>query len=282
MIKTNKIGAVVVLYNPSKKEVLENIESFSSLVGKIFIIDNSDKASDINENTFSRFLNADYINNQSNLGIAAALNIGARLAIKDNCNWLLTMDQDSRVTVDMITMMLKAIDKYSNIGMISPVHAGKTIAAITNKPDFEEVDSAMTSGNLLYLEAFITVGPFEEKLFIDYVDHEYCFRLKMNGFKIILANKAILEHNLGRIAKHKLGLITTNHNFIRRYYMTRNRLWIREKYKNDFPAFFRHDYPAMWKELVKILLYEKDKLKKIRAFFLGVYHFKINKFGKLN
>jgi hypothetical protein len=33
--------------------------------------------------------------------------------------------------------------------------------------------------------------------------------------------------------------------------------------------------------LARIFLLEKEKVKKFRAFLLGVWHFRINRFGKL-
>jgi GT2 family glycosyltransferase len=43
----------------------------------------------------------------------------------------------------------------------------------------------MSSGNLLNLAAFKQVGAYNESFFIDYVDHEYCLRLKKKRFSIL-------------------------------------------------------------------------------------------------
>ena len=278
-----KLAGVIVLYNANEDNVIDNINSYINDIDLLIAVDNTDKI--IVQDKLIDFLkhkNILYINNGNNLGIARALNIGTEKAIELGCQWLLTMDQASRATPGMIQIMATVIGKYPNIGIISPVHTGEEITdKLKLQQDFIEVDSVMTSGNLLNLKAYNEVGPFDEKLFIDYVDHEYCLRLNKNNFKVLLATKAKLTHNLGNISVHKIAS-TTNHNFVRRYYMTRNRLLVQKVYKKDFPYFCKQDNAKMWKELLKICLLEKDKIKKIRAFILGFYHFNINKFGKLN
>ena len=75
-------------------------------------------------------------------------------------------------------------------------------------------------------------------------NHDYCLSLNKGGFKIIQVNNAILIHNLGEsIKKSVLGLkITpTNHSPLRRYYMSRNRRYIWDKYKEDFPEWILID-----------------------------------------
>ena len=103
----------------------------------------------------------------------------------------------------------------------------------------------MTSGNLVNLDAFRQVGPFMDELFIDSVDHEYCIRLQINGYKVIQLNGVLLEHTLGERRKHLFIYplnffkknksivsykIVNNHNYIRKYYMVRNRLYVSRKY----------------------------------------------------
>ena len=53
----------------------------------------------------------------------------------------------------------------------------------------------MTSGSFLNLKVYKEAGPFVDKLFIDYVDFEYCLRLKKKGFKIYKLNNTYMQHN---------------------------------------------------------------------------------------
>ena len=85
-----KLAGVVVLYEPGDC-VLNNINSYIDSLETLYIVDNS------SSNNSKKFKGKKirYIYNKGNLGIAEALNIGAKRAIKDGYKWLLTMDQDS-------------------------------------------------------------------------------------------------------------------------------------------------------------------------------------------
>ena len=122
--------------------------------------------------------------------------------------------------------------------------------------------SVMTSGNLLNLVAFKKTGKFNEKYFIDYVDHEYCFRLQRKGFCIKIFKGSVLLHKLGNMEIKKFSGSTvcfTNHNYIRRYYMTRNRLDLAYNYLFSFPEFISHilDFPSQLP--VRILVSSGEK-----------------------
>lgn len=285
--KKNTVGAVII-YNP-EEGVLANIYSYINEVDALIVIDNSDICTESIQTTLKGISQVIYINNKENLGLAHALNMAAKLAIRKNYKWLLTMDQDSKASSSMFSTMrynLSLLSKNQKIGIISPVHLDKN--NISKEKEAEKLIErciVMTSGNLLNLEAFKAVGPFEEKLFIDYIDHEYCLRLKMNGFSIYESTNSYLYHNLGNITIHSLlrkSIATTNHSPIRRYYITRNRLYVLKKYKQIYPDYYKKELMHIWKDLARILLLEKNKIKKIKFILLGFYHFRKDIFYKLS
>ena len=98
-----------------------------------------------------------------------------------------------------------------------------------------------------------------------------------------LVNNAILIHNLGEsIKKSVLGLkITpTNHSPLRRYYMSRNRRYIWDKYKEDFPEWILIDKRRFITENLKIILFENNKIEKFKYIKKGINDYKNNIFGK--
>ena len=171
-----------------------------------------------------------------------------------------------------------------NKGIISPYHLTDDKIGIYKKIDtVVNTSTVMTSGNLLNLKAYKKVGKFEEKYFINYVDHEYCLRLKKNGFKIKVHKNSILIHKLGNMAsKNFFGkkITYTNHNYIRRYYITRNRLNTISKYFFTDFVFSLKELKAIIFEWIKILLFEKDKIKKQKSIIKGIFDFIRNKYGK--
>jgi len=201
-------------------------------------------------------------NTHNNIGVAAALNLGLKRAIDEGYDWLLTMDQDS-VFEEGALKELKSVASSSkeNIALISPFHF---IKKTPRKTSIEEVTITMTSGNLLRVDAAKKAGPFEEKLFIDSVDNEYCLRLRKHGFKIIRVNNAILHHQLGEL---KGFFNTVTHNAERRYYITRNMLYVMTKY---FPKLFLFGSKELIKSFLLILLVEDNKINKLKSMFRGI------------
>ena len=225
------------------------------------------------------------MDNGGNKGIANALNVGIGFAIADGSSWVLTMDQDSSFGQGMLAAMTEWLEANNtdNIGIMSPVHKITNEKARTST-DVVDIVSAFTSGNLLNIDAYKVVGAFREDFFIDYVDHEYCLRLKKFNYRVLLNCNSVLDHSLGasriiNIIGHIV--ICTNHDFIRRYYITRNRFKVIKMYFFSQPAFCLREIKDFFASWIKIILFEKDVIKKQKAMFLGIAHFLKGKYGKL-
>ena len=50
-------------------------------------------------------------------------------------------------------------------------------------------------------ETYQELGPFEDQLFIDYVDTEYALRMRAAGYRIVESN-VVLNHSLGKMTPH--------------------------------------------------------------------------------
>lgn len=278
------VAGVVVLYKPAEA-VLASITSYYTSLGKLFIIDNSPEANLwLVEQLRHTGTPVEYSHLPANAGIATALNVGAQSAVQQKYDWLLTMDQDSLAPPGMVQQLLETAQANQDAGIVAPRYLQQTDQEITVQANhIEEMDVVITSGNLLNLRAYQHTGPFREDFFIDYVDHEYCLRLKRKGYKILLHHGVLLRHELGDSQNHTLGLrpvVSSHHNYLRRYYITRNRLAVLAMYKHDFPAYYQFQQPLNWKETLKLLFLEQDKLRKLRSVLRGYLDFKRNRFGK--
>lgn len=286
-----KIDGVVVLYNPNDN-VIENIKSYISYIERLYVIDNSENANKKLVNQIQELSNKiKYINNGENKGIAYALNLGVKLAIQNGADWLLTMDQDSYFEEGEIFNLINTLKSIGNnkVGILSPYHLTRDkISSYKKENKIIEVLTVMTSGNLLNLKAVQEVGLFEEKYFIDYVDHEYCLRLQQFGYKVYVDLNSKIVHELGNLEFKNIlwkKISITNHNYLRRYYITRNRLDVIKRYsfKNfKFLAFSLKTLKAIIVEWVKIILFEDDKIRKSKMIVRAIKDFFNNKFGKYN
>jgi rhamnosyltransferase len=279
-VATENIAAVVVLYQPGP-DVLENIRTWAAHVAHVYIFDNSETNKGALSSDLVALGNSTYVSWGENRGIAAALNSGAESAIVAGFNFLLTMDQDSRAEPDMVVRMLDCTEglDIAKVGIISPFHVTAAGMSARHDIDCQDVMTPMTSGNLLNLQAYKKVGPFRDDLFIDFVDNEYCLRLRQRGFQVLRANRALLYHNVGDT--HKYGpFIATNHSPLRRYYKTRNRFLVNRLYKREFPGHCLFDRVRLVKEIVSILLFEREKSAKLRMMWRGYMDYRRGRFGR--
>ncbi len=276
-----KLAGVVVLYHPDQK-LIGNIKTYMKDLDVLYAIDNSDQKNNVLVQELKSIQRVVYLDNKGNRGIAHAQNRAAKLAISKNYEWLLTMDQDSYASDDMVSILRSYLETHdtSSLGIISAFHKNSLEKGNKSLQEFEQVIKVMSSGNIINLKAFQEVGGFEEKLFIDMVDFEYCLRLNKAGYKIIVANKAILHHKLGTI-KMIDNMLMISHNPARYYYYVRNELYMEKKYKDDFPVWLvdRHNYCV--KRYIRTLLYEKHKGKTLYYMIRGYIDYKRSHYGKL-
>ena len=289
-----KVAAIIVSYNPDNN-LLDSINLLINQVEKIIIVDNGSESEKKKNINLIKDINNEKIKiifNQENLGIATALNIGVKDALKQGYNWILTMDQDSKVSSNMIEKMFEVystIDESERKDILSifPNFVDERIQSIEENSEmnaYEYVDADITSGNLLKAEVFDKVGFFDDSLFIDLVDTDFCMRLNEENIKMIKVRDAILYHSLGesQTVKSIFGKFnTSNHSALRRYYMTRNRFYTWEKYKDLNSFTLNRDKKLFKKEFIKIILGENDKINKIKMVFKGYKDYKKGIRGKL-
>ena len=290
----NSVSAVIITYNV-ENDFKNRINKLKGKVNEIIVVDNGSKAETISMlKELEKEITIIYL--EKNKGIAYALNKGIKYSIEKGYDWILTLDHDSIVTDNMINNMLKCYEGFEGelkekVAMLVPVHVEEKEYENNNIINNEEVASKLytevlteiTSGALTKASIYKSVGLYDEKLFIDLVDHDYCLSLNKKGFKVIQVNSAILIHNLGEsVKKSILGLkmIPTNHSPLRRYYMSRNRHYIWNKYKKDFPGWVLTDKRRFITENLKIVLFEDNKIEKFKYIREGIRDYKNNIFGE--
>jgi rhamnosyltransferase len=279
------IAATVVLYNTDQEALLHNLHSYIPWVKELFVVDNSitvnkgiaDKLQRLGNNII-------YIPKPRNIGVAAALNAACDRAFQSGYRWLLTMDQDSFFDAEEIeryfTEFRRLFIDSRDVAVIAPV-SGKENPQ--SSASYTDVLSVITSGSLMQLQIWKQTGGFDERLFIDEVDHEYCYRVKSAGYRVVLFNQVKLIHHLGvKVEKGYLGMVKKSnriiHNPLRVYFIVRNYLYVRKKYRAVFPEEFkRRD-----KQLLVILKNNLFFSGKFAAVFgnivKGYLHFRRNKF----
>lgn len=265
-----KISAVVIWYNP-EPGFAENVKSYASYVDEVIVIDNSKED---NAAFLQGVDNVHYVSLGRNLGIAAALNRGFETARDHGAEWVLSMDQDSSFNSDHISLLLTntktAEIDTAVIGCLETDRAPGT--------GLREIDKVITSGSLNRVSAYSHIGGFNEDLFIDQVDFEYCFRLKAAGFRILQDLRVQMHHQKGDPelkAFRGRSYTVTHYNATRRYYQVRNRLYMRKKFPEYGLPHVKNIIRAAW----KVILFEDEKLAKLAAMTQGAWHYTIGRYG---
>lgn len=283
-----KIAAVVILYHPHESAIT-NIKTYYEYVEKIFVFDNSEVKSPIQDDLLN-LSKVEFLQDFKNEGISKRLNEGCRSALEEEFDWVLTMDQDSSFSEETINYYINCFEQFKGKEKVAMFGANRSRETNENSNICAplETQDLITSGSLLNLTAFKKVGDFDELLFIDLVDNEYCARAKLAGYSIILFSNVHMVHELGKQVYHSSikSFFTIKkkkevHSPLRCYYMYRNLLYVENKYKevdNFFTKKLRRDVKAR----IKIcILYGRNTRKIFKYLIAAKKDFKNMKMGKI-
>jgi len=277
------ISCIIVTYN-TDENIINVIDSLEKQVSQIIIVDNG--SNDKTKNILNKFLkteNIDIIYNYDNYGIAKALNIGIKRALEYKSDWILTLDHDSILDKDMISKMLNFYnnlldEEKKKVGILAPeildVSINRSYYNIEENISYKKVEHVIQSGSLIKASIFKDIGFFNEKLFIYYVDTEFCFNVRKHRYEIFMVKEAILFHEEGKKERRIFcGLEFTYDNYSNQaiYYISRNSIYMFRKYKKiTFIMRIIYDF-------IKILLAEP---KKIKYLFYGIKDGVLKIYGK--
>lgn len=286
------VVSVVVTYNCGN-DYYVNFLSLYQQVDHVIIVDNGSDAPTIEclkaiEKEFPAKLTIVY--NATNQGLAAAQNIGIKLAESKSCDWVLLLDDDSTLAPDMVASMLSFYRNCNNpnVMMLAPrlierdmgtdmwyflanfkLCPRATLWGCSNL----SVMYSIASGSLIKTELFKQIGYMNEEFFIDYIDIDFCLRLKQIGGLIIAVASAILVHKVGDKSLHRAGIMnitTSNHSALRRYYIYRNRVAVWRKYFKIYPRFVFYDILAAIYDIMRIAIFEDNKREKLQEVVRGL------------
>jgi O-antigen/teichoic acid export membrane protein/GT2 family glycosyltransferase len=275
------VCAIVVTYFPAG-DLLSRLRRIQRQVAQVVVVDNGSAGEAANSlPAIESELGAAVIRNGRNLGIATALNQGARWAAERSYPWILTFDQDSEVDLGMVES-LTAVYRSREFAEKVAVVGANFRQAVNDKPfydfsgvggkSYRELETVITSGSLMSLDVFQVVGGFRDDFFIDCVDLEYCLRARAHGFRVILTSQPLMRHSIGNASEHNLGWRKTaasNYAPIRHYFITRNTLILAREYILREPAWILNMLWVRIKALLLTILFESELQRKIHFCALG-------------
>ena len=273
-----RICAGIITYNPTLTDVSTCLEALCNQVERVIIVDNASKNVKSLQEVVSKYANVTLVKNSQNIGFAKALTQVFEWAKSQGFNWVLTLNDDSVVPSNMISEYKKILEnqgslvnqknaKNSKIAIVCSLLKNRLDGTILHSKCHE--DECITSGSLTSVEAWQKIGGFDEWLEIDGVDFDFSRRLVRAGWKIVECQNVIMEHQIGKarsinlIIKHP---IVWNHNANRKYYIARNMQVV--DYKMGTYSYAK-SLRAVVRDMIFVVLWEKNKLAKIRAMIRG-------------
>ena len=306
-----RITSITVAFNPDPCRLVTQLATLRDQIDEIVVVDNGSaqpiKTILAQPETATLIGGASHINIiilAENQGIASGFNTGIATAREGGAEFVLLLDQDSVPAPDMVSRLLKGYQQASGENATGGVAAvGPRIVDARDKHEFPFIrlgwfrnqhircadshenlvacDFLISSGSLIAMTAFDKIGGFDEALFIDSVDLEWCFRARSARLSLYGICDAKLDHRLGdhrRVVLNKIFLVV--HSPLRIYYITRNRILL----------YWRPHVPLKWKlkdllrmaaKFMAIMLFVAPRREYLRMTLLAIRDGFANRGGRL-
>ncbi|MBU1145305.1 MAG: glycosyltransferase family 2 protein [Firmicutes bacterium] len=261
------IGIVTVTYNSEK--VIEGflqsilIQDYSNYF--LYIIDNASRdktlslLSKYKDNRIKLFVNME------NLGIASGNNIGISAAMKDGCEKILLINNDTEFEINLISKLLNVqssvkcrlvvpkilyfsepdviwyaggfLSKYRGY---TPSHRGIGEKDIGQYSNIEVITYAPTCCVLLDTQVIRDVGLMDENYFVYFDDVDFMYRILKNGsHKLVYLDDVSFFHKVGSLTRSSEK--NKNKNVFSNFYIeyrTKNLVYFLKNQKTISSTFF--------------------------------------------
>jgi rhamnosyltransferase len=277
-----RVWACVVCFHPDASSLAALLQALAPQVRRVILIDNSPGKPSLGPEQLRGSL---HVPMPRNAGTAGGLNEAWRRALAAGATHLVSFDQDSRPTPNLVQCLLAALESSSPAGrplaavgpvwtderngrpmrVLAPVRFWRRHVAA---PDagLVEVNHIITSGCLISAAAYQAVGPFDENLFLDYADIEWSLRARAHGFTLSVTANCRMSHAIGERMLQIAGRQVAVHSPLRTYLQVRNHLLL-----------WRVDtVPRLWllsdsiqvaAKLVVLLLLAPARTERVRCMF---------------
>lgn len=214
---------ILILNWNGKKDTLECLSSLKKIHYpnyRICLVDNA--STDDSVGVFrATFSNIEIIENYENLRFAEGNNIGIRHALEHGADYVLLLNNDTKVDEEFLQQMVEVAEGDSNLGMVGPkiyhddqpnliwsaggeidfwkgkiAHRGLRQRNSENFDEIVEVDYLTGCALLVKKEAIEKVGLLDSSYYMYTEDADWCERTKRAGFKLFFAPGASVWHKL--------------------------------------------------------------------------------------
>ena len=201
---------------------------------RVFVIDNGSARDESVPLTAEFGDSIDIRRNQEALGFCVGNNQGMRLALEQGFDYLLLLNNDTRVERSFLTELVQLMESDPRIGVVGPKVLDfnqppgvDTVGGDLNlwiarhvhfRRPYPEVRTGLTFINgcafLLRRQAVEQVGLLDEDYYAYWEEGDYCLRLRRAGWRIACDPRSVIYHKGGQTNRYLSNLYI--------YYMVRN------------------------------------------------------------
>jgi rhamnosyltransferase len=276
------VTCVIVSFRPEMAQLRQLCENILLDGAKVVVVDNTE-APGLNSTELPAA--CELIAVGYNSGIAHAQNIGVGRALAAGASVLVFFDQDSKIGQGFLSALVGPL-KLGTAEITSPLY----VEDVSNAPlpslrigrfglptpvhgdsarNPYAVDIVISSGTAATREVFRIAGMFDEGLFIDSVDSEWCLRCRSKQIPINVVPTAVMRHRVGN-RSIRLGRFTIlQHNPTRCYYQLRNCFHMMRRKHVPFAFALRHMLSVLVSRTF-LLFFVGDRRAYLNAYFAGL------------
>lgn len=222
------MSAVIIVRYESDLDSFEKMVETLSKFYSVYVFDNSKNICNLSSDIY-------YHHSPNNDGLAVALNHCIEKAIDDGETVCVYFDQDSEIDTELIDNLLTSfngLDTSSAFALgpqpVSPEGDNYEVHLVdkNSSENIVEATEIITSGMTFNLRMAKEIGLFDEKLFLDLVDFEICWRAREKGLKVFVDRKIPMNHQVGNGSFKLFGRVFPLSSPLRNYYQMRNLVYI--------------------------------------------------------
>ncbi|MDP3414617.1 glycosyltransferase [Falsiroseomonas sp.] len=199
------IAAAIVVFQPDLDVLIALLDTIAQDGRRIFLFLNDLSESEV-ARLVDRVTNVRCLRSPQNVGLGAGLNWAMEAAAEEGFAYVVLFDQDSSpapsLFEDLAVRHAAHTDRGAAVAVIGPllVPAEGAYRAIRYEwRDAQEGTASFvpTSGSLMLVKAWRSIGPFRDDYFVGAIDVEWCFRAWAMGWKCLVARDVTMPHRWG-------------------------------------------------------------------------------------
>lgn len=211
-----------------------------------------------------------------NAGLAGALNAAVH-ALAPDAEAVLVLDQDSVLPAGLVTSLAARLADES-IGVIAPTPVDAVDGSTYDRfaasaGGLLDRDAVITSGMLVRRSVLDAAGDFRDEFFVDWVDNDFCLRLRRQGVRIVQDTATLLPHSIGDRREHRIGGITIRvlrYSPWRHYWITRNGLVLIRENLTGNPRWALRATLYLGRQALTTAMFEPSRAANVKAILCGV------------